>query len=257
VRNQAGPRFEQAAASIERGLQDLFFQWLVPDDLGHQQVSALRQLDLPRPARDEGDAVGHPVRLAHARGDRGDVTGFHGVDAPGARPGYGHGQDPAAGADVEHDVAWLYRGSQRGDEVTGPAVIVEHTGMLDRISPAAGGRAAARYGDQRVLLDEHVDHVHRRREVSRAAELGLEPIERVTKRQRAREHRQDRESPGPDIHNRPDRRVDNDMTSCIQPRAEAGRELQHRVRGQTHLRQSPRTSSRFPTALLWLHLDEL
>ena len=110
--------------------------------------------------------------------------------------------------------------------------------MLDWISPAASRSAASRRGDQRVLLDEHIDDAHRRREVGRAAELGLEPLKRVTERQGPRKHRQDRESPGADIHNGPGRRVDNDMASRVQARAEISRQLQHRVRGETDIRQT-------------------
>src|SRR6516225_5324421 len=115
--------------------------------------------------------------------------------------------------------------------------------MLDRVGPAAGRSAVGLRGDQRVLLDEHVDHAHRRREVGRAAQLGLEPLDRLTERQRAREHRQDREPPRPDVDHRPGGRVDQDVASGIQSGPEVRRELQHRVRGETDLRQGAGTSS--------------
>ena len=60
---------DQATAGIERGLQDLLLERLVPDHLGHQEVGALGQLDLPRPSRDERHPVRHPVDLEHPLGD--------------------------------------------------------------------------------------------------------------------------------------------------------------------------------------------
>ncbi len=63
VRDQAGSRLEQPLTRVERGLEDLFLERFVADDLGNQQVGRFRQLDLPRPAGDERHPVLHPVHL--------------------------------------------------------------------------------------------------------------------------------------------------------------------------------------------------
>ena len=144
VGDQPGSRLQQAPTSVERGLEDLLLERFVADDLGDQQVGLLRQLDLPRPAGEEGHSVLDTVDLEDPLGDGGDVRGLDRVDPSGARSGRRHGEDPTPGADVEHDVTRADRGGQRRQVVTGPAVVVEHAGVLHRVGPAAGAELGPR-----------------------------------------------------------------------------------------------------------------
>ena len=152
-----------------------------------------------------GSSVTRSVTLIdreHALGDLGDIAGLDGVDVPGTGSGRGDSKDAAPGADVEHHVVGAHSRSQSCQVVTGPAFVVEHARVFDRIRPTAGRRSPRVGRDQRALLDEHVEHVQRRRQVRRVV-LALEPIERVTEPRRLREQRQDPEAPRPDVDDRP------------------------------------------------------
>ena len=158
-------RLQQPAARVERGLEDLLLEGLVPDDLRDEQIGRLGQLELSRPARQERHAVLHAVGGEHALGDLRDVARLDCIDVPGPRAGRRHGEDTAPGADVEHHVSRSHRLGERGEIVAGPAVVVEHAAVLHGVRPAAR-RAARRVGlHERALLDQHVDDAHRRQEV--------------------------------------------------------------------------------------------
>ena len=72
--------------------------------------------------------------------------------------------------------------------------------------------------------------------------LGLEAGDGVPQPQRLREQRQDGEAARPDVDDRPDGRVDQDVTRCVPSRADTGRELQHGVRREVDTVQGLRTS---------------
>ena len=165
MRDQPRVGFQQAAASVERGLEDLLLERLVADDLRNQHVGRLGQLDLPRPAGNQRDRVRHPVGGEDPPGDLCDVTGLDRVDAACARPGRGDGEHPAPGADVEHDVARSHRCAESGEVVARPAIVVQHPGVLHRIGPAACRAPSGVRLDEGAFLDQHVDDVHRGREV--------------------------------------------------------------------------------------------
>ncbi len=242
VRDQAGSRLEQPLTRVERGLEDLFLERFVADDLGNQQVGRFRQLDLSRPAGKERHPVLHAVHLEHPRGDPCDVARLDGIDASSTRSSCSHGEDPAPRTDVEHDVVRADGGGQCGQVVIRAAVVVEHARMLDRVGPSARRSSARLRHDEGALLDEHVDDAHRRREVGGATAFAFELFDRVAQRQRLREQRQDGESPRPDVDDGPDRRIDQHVTRCRAPRANPRRELQHGVRGQGDVVQGCRTS---------------
>ena len=158
-------RLEQTATGIERCLEDLLLERLVADDLGDQYVGRLGQLDLPRPTRQQGHAVRDAIDLEHLLGDAGDVAGLDGIDVSGTGAGRSHGEDAAAGTDLDHDVARSNRRGQCREVVTRSSFIVEHARVFDGVRPPTC-RVVARLGDhQRALLDEHVDDAHGRREI--------------------------------------------------------------------------------------------
>ena len=185
MRDQPRVRLEQPAARVECRLEDLLLEWFVADDLGHQQVGGLGQLDLTRPPGDERDSVSHVVHGEHTLGDRRDIAGLDRVDVPGARPGGGDGEHAAPGADVENDVSRSHGLHERRHVLTRPAVVVQHAGVLHRVRPAAR-RPPVSFGlHEGAILDQHVDDAQRRHEVGRAALPVLEPLDRVPESQRA------------------------------------------------------------------------
>ena len=196
---------QQSVAGVERGLEDLLLEWLVADDLGDQQVGTLRQFDLPRPAGYERHTIPNPVEHEHALCHVGDVAGLDRVDVPGTGPGRGDGEDPAAGADVEHYVRGAHRCRQGGQVVACPSFIVEHARVLHRIGPPTGRGSIGVRSDQCTLLDQHVEDAQRRRKISGMAVLALQPVDRVAKPDRLREHGQDREAPRSDVDDGPHR----------------------------------------------------
>ena len=186
MRDQPRIGFQQATASVERRLEDLLLERLVADDLRDQQVGRLWQLDLPRPAGDERDRVGHPVGGEYAPRDLGDVAPLDRIDAACARPCRRDGEHAAPGADVEHDVSRPHRRDDRRDVVAGPAVVVQHSGMLYRVGPARCRPPAAVRLNEGAFLDQHVDDVHRGRKIGEGC-LALEALDRRAERERLRE----------------------------------------------------------------------
>ena len=83
-----------------------------------------------------------------------------------------------------------------------------------------------------TLLDQHVDDAQRWQEIGGAAFAGFQPVDRMSERQRPREQRKGRESPRAHVDDRPVWCIDQDVTRRIESRADAGRELQQRLRGE-------------------------
>ena len=130
------------------------------------------------PASDERDPVRHAVGSEHPLRDVRDVACLDGVDVPGARPSRGDGEYSAPGADVEHDISRAYRCNERSKVVARPAVVVQHPGVLDGVGPSARRRPARVRANEGAFLDQHVDNVHRGREV-RGGCLPLETVDRL------------------------------------------------------------------------------
>ena len=65
-----------------------------------------------------------------------------------------------------------------------------------------------------------------------AAPLAFQAVDRLAEHERPGEQRKGREAPGPGVNDRPVRGIDKDVARRIEPRANAGGELQERLRGE-------------------------
>lgn len=96
VRDQSRARCEQPPTGVEGGLEDLLLERLVADDLRDQQIGRPGRFDVPRPAGDERDSIGHVVGGEHPRSHLGDVARLDRVDHLGPCTCRGHRQHAAA-----------------------------------------------------------------------------------------------------------------------------------------------------------------
>ena len=85
-------------------------------------------------------------------------------------------------------------------------------------------------------------------EICRAVGVVLESFDRRSEAERPHEHRQRREPVGAYVDDRAVRCVDEDVTSSIEARPDARRELQERFRRQVRAQHSLRTSARCRSA---------